>query len=295
MPLQREMTRGDQASIAQEGAFSMIQMQHSWLRRHRVAVFLIGSVALGWLATLAVAGLPSGAALLPLLAIPVSYAPAAVAFLVLRIAGTPEERVALRARIRRVRAGWPIYGLAAVGLPLVYFAAVGIATLFGGSFPFQPALLLLLPVFLVTNIGEEIGWRGYAVPALQRTHSPLATALIVGVAWSAFHWLALLANADAPLAYAAIGSVVLVAFSVILTALFNAAGQSVALVAVAHATYDTVAIGVSPLAETGVPLLAFALIAVVAGVVVVGLVAMTGSSLRFSRPPVLAADVRTTP
>jgi membrane protease YdiL (CAAX protease family) len=260
-----------------------------------VAVVLLGSVVLGWLATLAVAGLSSDAALLPLLAIPVSYVPAVVALVVVRITGTPEERAALRARVTRVRAGRPSYAIAAVGLPLVYLAAVGIATLFGGSIPFHPAMLLLLPVLLITNFGEEIGWRGYAVPALQRTHSPLATALVVGVAWGAFHWLALLANADAPLAYAAIGTVMLVAFSVILTALFNEGGQSVALVALAHAMYDTVAIGVSPLAETGVPLLAFALTAAVASVFAGGLVALTGASLRFSRQPALAADVAAIP
>jgi hypothetical protein len=271
----------------------MSQMQHAWLRRHQVAVFLLGSVAFGWLATLAVAGLRPSAVLLPLAAILVSYVPAVVALVVIRIAGTAEERAALRARMTRVRAGRPSYAIAAVGLPLVYLAAVAIATLFGGSFPFQPALLLLLPLFLLTNFGEEVGWRGYAVPALQRTHSPLASALVVGVAWAAFHWLAFLANADAPLVYAAVGSVMLVAFSVILTAVFNAGGQSVALVALAHATYDTVAIGVSPLAETGVPLLAFALTAAVACVVVVGLVAMTGVSLRSSRRPVPAADVPT--
>jgi hypothetical protein len=287
------MPQGYQASLAQEGVLSMSQMQHAWLRRHQVAVFLIGSVGLGWLATLAVAGLSSSAALLLLLAIPVSYVPAVVAFVVLRFAGTAEERAAFRARITRVRAGRSSYAIAAVGLPLVYFAAVGIATLFGGSFPFQPALLLLLPLFLVTNFGEEIGWRGYAVPALQRTHSPLAAALVIGVAWSAFHWLALLANGDAPLAYTAIGSTMLVAFSVILTALFNAGGQSVALVALAHATYDTVAVGVTPLVETGLPLLAVALTAAVACVVVVGLVAMTGASLRSKGRPVLAADVPT--
>ena len=83
----------------------MPQNQHPWLRRHQVAVFLIGSVALGWLATLAVAGLSSSAALLPLLAIAVSYVPAVMALLVLRFAGTAEECAAFRARTTRVRTG----------------------------------------------------------------------------------------------------------------------------------------------------------------------------------------------
>ena len=46
-----------------------------------------------------------------------------------------------------------------------------------------------------------------------------------------------------------------------------------------HAMYDTVAIGVAPLIETTVPLLAFSMTAVVAWLVVLGLVAATGSDL----------------
>ena len=46
-----------------------------------------------------------------------------------------------------------------------------------------------------------------------------------------------------------------------------------------HAMYDTVAIGVAPLVETGVPLLAFSVTAVVTWLIAVGLVVATGGNL----------------
>jgi len=241
--------------------------------------FFIATVALGWLLTIISAQVASNPILLPLIAIPVSYVPAIMAWVVLRATGTPEELDAWRYRLTRVRVGWRWYAVGIVALPSVHLVGVGLATLIGGAFPFHPLLLTLFPLFLLTNVGEEIGWRGYALPKLQERMSPLASALVVGAIWGAFHWVALAGNADAPLAYMAVSTAHLVAISVIMTWIFNGSGQSVLAVAVAHAAYDTVAIGVAPLIETTVPLLAFSITAIVAWLVVVVLVARTGTEL----------------
>ena len=53
--------------------------------RHQLAVFLIGSVVLGSLAAALLATIPTHPLILPLVALPISYIPAALAVLLLRL------------------------------------------------------------------------------------------------------------------------------------------------------------------------------------------------------------------
>ena len=138
----------------------------SLIRQRPLEVMLGASVLIGWIVTFVSSMLPSSAVLLPLIAIPVSYVPALLAFVVLRMAGSAEERAAFRRRVTTVRVGLRWYVLALFILPLVHVAGVAVATLFGGVWSIHPAMLALLPLFLVTNLGEEIGWPGYALPKL---------------------------------------------------------------------------------------------------------------------------------
>ena len=209
------------------------------VRRYPVAVFFGASVSIGWIVTIAAARLPGGTALLPLVAIPVSYVPAAAALVVLRVAGTEDDKRALRRRLTTVRVDKRWYAVALLVPPLIHLSGVALATLAGGTFAIQPAMFALLPLFLITSLGEEIGWRGYAQPKLQERMTPLAAAIVVGLGWAAFHWVALLANAETPLAYVIVSTFQLMALSIILAILFNEGRQALILVVLAHAMYDT--------------------------------------------------------
>jgi CAAX protease family protein len=50
-------------------------------------------------------------------------------------------------------------------------------------------LLVSVAVGLSAGIFEELGWTGFAIPALRRRHGVFATGLIVGILWSAWHLL----------------------------------------------------------------------------------------------------------
>jgi len=90
----------------------------------------------------------------------------------------------------------PIWYLAALLLPLIVSAAgIALLALLGQPLPPWPrteplpALLpLLLSTFVATllyggPLGEEIGWRGFALPRLQAQHSPLVASLLLSVVW----------------------------------------------------------------------------------------------------------------
>lgn len=77
----------------------------------------------------------------------------------------------------------------------VAFIAIAINMLLGNELPrfefFKGKWYFIILFFLMTFIGgplaEEIGWRGYSVPYLQRKTTPLLTALIIGVVWGLWH------------------------------------------------------------------------------------------------------------
>jgi membrane protease YdiL (CAAX protease family) len=51
-------------------------------------------------------------------------------------------------------------------------------------------LWVALPLFFLIGVfsnGEEIGWRGYALPRLQARHGALIASLIIGVIWAFWH------------------------------------------------------------------------------------------------------------
>lgn len=103
-------------------------------------------------------------------------------------------RVGLRSLLGRV-VRWRVapiwYGVILLG-PLVFQAlAVALHVALGGRTPHPVALLGTLPVVLALSayylvfvaLPEEVGWRGYALPALQGRHGALPSAVVVGAAW----------------------------------------------------------------------------------------------------------------
>jgi hypothetical protein len=106
-----------------------------------------------------------------------------------------------------------------------------------GDFPFSPwyGLLPVMAIALFIGPVEELGWRGVALPLLQRRFAPLWSALILGAFWAVWHAPAFLLSGTPQGAWS-FGPYLfgVLALSVIITPLFNAAQGSILIAALFH-------------------------------------------------------------
>jgi membrane protease YdiL (CAAX protease family) len=173
----------------------------------------------------------------------------------------------------------PLWVVVAVGFGLVLRLTMSVLAVLLGLLPrvhlrlWTPAQIALFAVMLfVFAIPEELGWRGYALPKLLKTCSPLVAGLIIGVLWGSLH-LALtlpgMINAGAPPLPTLLG---LIGLSVLATWLYIRTNGNLLLTSLFHAAQsffvivnDGIAVGQQTWLIAGVYLAAAVLIAIAAG------------------------------
>jgi membrane protease YdiL (CAAX protease family) len=168
----------------------------------------------------------------------------------LLVTGLTEGRSGMRTlfgRIVRARIGWPSYAII-FGLPILLCAiAVAMMAPFGqrNALPTAAALRELperfVFIFLFIGLGEEPGWRGFALPRLQKAHSPWIASLILAPIWALWH-LPLMGN-EFPAAIIPAFLISLVGGTLVQTWLFNRSKGSVFAQMLFHATVNTVGAG----------------------------------------------------
>jgi uncharacterized protein len=118
-----------------------------------------------------------------------------------------------------------------------------------GSYVFLPLFLMVLA--LTDGLGEELAWRGFALPRLLSAHNALVASLIVGALWALWH-LPLVWTEGAPLHQQPVWLLLsdLTAKSIVFTWVFLHTRGSVLLAVLFHASTNLFA--VSPVvAEVG--------------------------------------------
>lgn len=145
----------------------------------------------GGLALLAGEIRPGGASLLHPLHYLAAFGPSIAGIVMATRTDSWADVRRLLARLVPSRSALPWYVAVLIGFPaLNLLAARLLAPDFLARLPAWPRLLSLLPLTLVTDtgpLGEEFGWRGFALPRLLKHRRPLAAALILGVIWWAWH------------------------------------------------------------------------------------------------------------
>jgi membrane protease YdiL (CAAX protease family) len=124
-----------------------------------------------------------------------------------------------------------------LGIPAIEYLGAAIKGTLTDPFPFSPWYNVLPALATTLFIGpiEEFGWRGVALPLLQRRFAPLWAGLILGVIWGIWHVPAFLLGGTPQSAWA-FGPYLIgvVALAVILTPLFNAARGSLLIAVLFH-------------------------------------------------------------
>jgi membrane protease YdiL (CAAX protease family) len=171
------------------------------IRRHPLTTFFLLAFGITW-----VVWVPRAAATQGLLStnLPIvvgqvwTWAPAIAALLAAALTGRRDAVRDLGARLVRWRVGWQWYLVVILGPAAFSLAIAGIYALLGGSWAaaapaaLREGSLMMLPLFLVIltltdGLGEELGWRGFALPRLLTRYNALVASLILGVLWALWH------------------------------------------------------------------------------------------------------------
>jgi membrane protease YdiL (CAAX protease family) len=249
------------------------------IKHHALAIFCALTVALTFAATL----LPLPGQVIPVVMV---FIPALMA---ISLTAFSEGKAGVRSLLgklapRRIDLKWITIAvtLGLVARLLINLIALGLGMI--STIQLRPggpaSYVLLVVVFFVFAIPEELGWRGYALPKLLQRRTPLAAALIVGVIWGSLHLALLLPgmmNEGAPPLPTLLG---LASSSVLFTWLYIHSGGSILVTTIFHAAQSFFVI-----VNDGIPLEQQAwLMAVVYSILALIVVVITGSSL--TRKPV---------
>ena len=145
--------------------------------------------------------------------------------------------------------------------------------------------ILLFSIFPGSAVGEELGWRGFALPRLQGRRSALTASLIVGSVSGAYHLpLFLVGTPNRPFALFLPFAISCAIMSIFYTWMYNGTRGSLLIVVLLHATTNLpLSIVYAPLQEHVLP--AFWTFNAILALAAVLLIARTGAStLSRTRP-----------
>lgn len=211
----------------------------SLVKRHPLIAFFVLTWALSWWPWILYA---FGLSPTPI----ASFGPFLAALVVLAITQGKSGIGGLLRRMVRWRVGIRWYAVALL-LPVgIALAATALNVLLGARAPSAAdlggwtglfstfAVVLLIPA--AGGAWEEPGWRGFALPSLQAGRSALVASLILGAVWALWHLPLVVATGQ----MGGWDIVNIMAWTLVLTWVYNGTGGSVLIVMLFHAMFNTV-------------------------------------------------------
>ena len=175
------------------------------IRRRPVATYFVLAFALTWGGVLLAVGGPAAIPatseqalrLFPIVFAAMCLGPSVAGLLMTGLVDGKAGFRELWSRLVRWRVGAGWYAVALLAAPLLVTALLLAMSVVSPQFlpvifstEDKASLLLIgLATGLAAGIFEEVGWTGFAIPRLLRTHRVLATGLVVGLLWAGWHLL----------------------------------------------------------------------------------------------------------
>lgn len=211
--------------------------------RHQLFAFFLITIALSWTFWIGVVTSGLGESLGLVAVIPGAFGPPVAALVVVWVNGDSVWHWIRAAIGIRVSSRWYVTALV---LP-VAMVSIGTVALFTLGYellvtelPYRLSIFLPTVLFMSLLGGgqEELGWRGFALPRLERRLSPLIAAIVLGVGWAIWHLpLFYLPGASQFGTSFVMYGLGVVGLSIVFTWLFNRS-VSVAVVMLLHGSYN---------------------------------------------------------
>ena len=226
-----------------------------WMKRHPLVAYFVLAYALTWALIvpimlsqrgLGIFDLPDPL-LLALFLLSTFSGPLPAALILTSIIDGASGRQQLLRRMFQWRVGLGWYLLVIAGYPLIFLVGL---TFYSGAAPWIALIqkwplifTYYLPIaaigIIFPGLGEEPGWRGFALPRLQLQYGPLTGSLILGTLHGLWHLPAYFIPGtilEGPFNFTqfAANTCLIIALTFIWTWLFNHAGQSILFAMFVH-------------------------------------------------------------
>jgi membrane protease YdiL (CAAX protease family) len=149
------------------------------IKRHPLVAYFVLAYALAWM-------------LIPLMSVSLAFGflalfgPAFSAILITRVTEGPMGLKDLWGRVLQWKVNPFAYAIAIFFPPALILIEMGIAYLVGTPVTFFTNGIIGLATAILF-VGEELGWRVYALPKLLEQRTPVTASLILGVLWALWH------------------------------------------------------------------------------------------------------------
>jgi membrane protease YdiL (CAAX protease family) len=238
-----------------------------WMSLHPLISFFLLAYAISWLLSIPVILsewqiLPKNKLMFTFFFTIKSFGPYLAAYIMTRIVEGKDGWLRFRSRFKLRNVGWKWYAFILLGVPALML--LGISVLPGAlasfqGFPPQFAITYLITFVLIFfaggPLGEEPGWRGFALPLMQARFGALRGTLLLGVLWTFWHLPDFLTSAQKGgpgtglypfIAGLPVFFLEVMALAIIFTWVFNHTQGSIFIALVLHTSYNAFGI-MSPL------------------------------------------------